>query len=83
MKEFVKSPARMQGLIEEKDMSCVPLVPTAKYFLLMPLLKNGRVKGFILVQFFNRKEMDSPELEFFDVFAMHASSALANVGILK
>ena len=83
LEDFIKDPVRMQGLPEEKDMGCMPLAEGAKYFLLLPLLKNGKAKGFILLEFFSRKTMEAQELEFFDIFSMHASSALANVDILK
>ena len=39
--------------------------------------------GFIFLGFNKKKSVGTQDLEFLDVFAMHASTALAKAGVLK
>lgn len=79
----VKNKTRMQGHPEKLGASLVPLIKGAIYILMLPLVKENKLKGVLLLEFLERQSMDSQELEFFDIFSMHASLALSNAGILK
>lgn len=46
-------------------------------------MKGTSLGGFIFLGFDKKKSMDTQDLEFLDVFAMHASNALTRVGALK
>ena len=54
-----------------------------EYFVTLPLSKGTNLGGFIFLGFDKQKSVDKQDLEFLDVFAMHASNALIKAGILK
>lgn len=56
-----------------------------KCFVVLPLKKrrDNKLKGFLLLGFTNVQCMDSQELEFYDVFSMHASAALLGAEVFK
>ncbi len=51
------------------------------YFIALPIVESENFRGFLFLGFTDRKSMDSQELEFFDVFAVHASAALKSAKV--
>ncbi|MFA6973295.1 MAG: GAF domain-containing protein [Parcubacteria group bacterium] len=83
LKNLVKNPVRLQGAPAEHGVGAAPLAAGIQYFLLLPIMKEKKAKGCIFLEFFRKRSMDTHELEFFDVFSMHASMALVNIGVIK
>jgi transcriptional regulator with GAF, ATPase, and Fis domain len=53
------------------------------YFVALPIKKEKKCIGLLFLAFADRKSMDTQELEFLDVFSVHASNALVKAGVLK
>lgn len=73
----------LKGRCADYDFKIFNLKPF-KYFLAIPLVRkrDNRLKGFLILVFSKEKNIDSKDLEFYDIFAMHAASALLNAGVL-
>ncbi len=53
------------------------------YFVALPIKKEKKCIGLLFLGFTDRKSMDTQELEFLDIFAMHASSAILRAEIMN
>ena len=81
--KIIKEKVRVNGSCELADPGCFNEANLFSYFIALPLVKENRAGGFIFLGFSGIKSMDPQELEFLDVFAMHAASALSDAGLLK
>lgn len=82
-KKLISGKARLNGPRELFDAGCLNLGNKLNYCVVLPLFREKHCRGFIFLGFSKRKSMDVQELEFLDVFAMHASTALTRAGVLK
>ncbi len=91
--KFLEEDELVSCLVEEKaimkgdclDYGCKIFdMNKLKHFLAIPLVRkrDGRLKGFIILGFAKKKIIDAKDVEFYDVFAMHAAAALLNAGVL-
>lgn len=82
-KRLLQEKNRISGPCDIVDPGCFNKNELLSYFAAFPLVEKNKASGFIFLGFSGIKSMDSQELEFLDVFAMQASSALHNARILK
>jgi len=86
--KFLKPLIARQKKIEARsdifDLGCFNIDGKIRCYLIIPLSKKktGRLKGAIFLGFRNEKKLFEQELEFYDVFERHASSALFHARIL-
>ncbi len=83
LKHLIKEKEIVSGDIKKYEAELLALDKKMEYFVTLPLLKGTTLGGFIFLGFDKRKGVDEQDLEFLDVFAMHASNALAKVGVLE
>lgn len=83
LKYLIKERGLHSGDIKRYEAELLALDNRLEYFVTLPLLMGTSLEGFIFLGFDKRKVVDAQDLEFLDVFAMHASNALAKVGVLK
>jgi PAS domain S-box-containing protein len=83
LRYLIKERGLISGDIKRYEAEILALDNKLKYFVTLPLLKGASLEGFIFLGFDKRKSVDMQDLEFLDVFSVHASSALAKVGVLK
>lgn len=82
-KQFSREQSILKGDPKKVSLGAVSLDKKLSYFLALPLRIGREVRGFIFLGFQNKSPVESYELEFYEVFAIHAASALSNAGILK
>ena len=82
-KVFDKGKKLINGDIKQYEGELLALDNKLEYFVTLPLSKGASLGGFIFLGFDKKKNVDAQDLEFLDVFAMHASNALAQAGVLK
>jgi PAS domain S-box-containing protein len=70
--------SRTNGITDHDGTSFEKFGKKMTYCVTLPLLNKKKPKGFIHLGFDDIISLDSQELEFLDVFAIHSSSALAN-----
>jgi hypothetical protein len=83
LKHLIKERVLISGDIRRYEGEILSLDNKLEYFVTLPLLKGTDLGGFIFLGFDKKKGVDAQDLEFFDVFAMHASNALAKAGVLE
>ncbi|OGI29659.1 MAG: hypothetical protein A2288_00895 [Candidatus Moranbacteria bacterium RIFOXYA12_FULL_44_15] len=83
VKALVREKSVIKGYSGRYDLDWVNPERKLKYFLALPLKREKKVEGFIFLGFKNKNGMESHESEFYEIFAIHASMALVNAGILK
>jgi PAS domain S-box-containing protein len=83
LRHLVKEKGFISGDIKRYEAELLALDNKLEYFVTLPLSKGTSLGGFIFLGFDKKKSVDTQDLEFLDVFAMHASSALTNAGVLK
>jgi len=81
---LVKKQSIMEVRSDVYNLGCLNINNEIRCYLVIPLLrrKTGELKGVIFLGYANDKKLFSQELEFYDVFERHASSALFNAKIL-
>jgi transcriptional regulator with GAF, ATPase, and Fis domain len=79
---FLRNLARekvvVKGAMNKHMLARIDVGRKLTYFLALPLIQDKLLKGFIFLGFDDRVSMDSNEIDFFDVFAIHSSMALLN-----
>lgn len=83
LKHLIKEKGLISGDIKRFEAELLVLDNKLEYFVTLPLLRGASLGGFIFLGFDKMKGVDTQDLEFLDVFAMHASNALAKAGVLK
>jgi hypothetical protein len=75
--------SRINGPCQQFSPCCFKINLGFKYFTVLPLARNEKLRGFIFLGFDDRVSMDPEELEFLDVFTTYATIALFTAKILK
>ena len=83
LRHLIKERGLISGDIKRYEAELLALDNKLEYFVTLPLSTGANLGGFIFLGFDKKKNVDAQDLEFLDVFAMHASSALAKAGVLK
>lgn len=83
LKHLIKERGITRGDIRQYEADLLMLDNKLEYFVTLPLSKGTDLGGFIFLGFNKKKSLATQDLEFLDVFAMHASNALARAGVLK
>ncbi|EKE11240.1 MAG: hypothetical protein ACD_15C00113G0005 [uncultured bacterium] len=83
IKHLIKEKVLISGDIKRYEAELLALDNKLEYFVTLPLSKGTSLGGFIFLGFDKKKNVETQDLEFLDVFAMHASSALVKAGVLK
>lgn len=83
LKHLIKEKRLISGDIKRYEAELLALDNKLEYFVTLPLSKGTILGGFIFLGFDEKKSVDAQDLEFLDVFAMHASNALVKAGVLK
>lgn len=82
LRQLIREKNRLSGDIKEHDVALFSLDNKLEYFVTLPLSQGRKLKGLIFLGFGTEKRMETQELEFLDVFSMHASVALLNAKAL-
>jgi len=83
LRHLIKQRGLISGDIKRYEAELLALDNKLEYFVTLPLSRGTALGGFIFLGFDKKKSVDAQDLEFLDVFAMHASSALIKAGVLK
>jgi len=85
LKKIILEKGKASEITGEQAFRRLSLNGNLKCFAVLPLKKrrDNALKGFLLLGFTDAKCMDPQELEFYDVFSMHASAALLGAEVLK
>jgi transcriptional regulator with GAF, ATPase, and Fis domain len=83
LRHLIKERGLISGDIKKYEAELLALDNKLEYFVTLPLLKGSSLGGFIFLGFDKQKIVDRQDLEFLDVFATHASNALAKMGVLR
>lgn len=83
LRYLIKEKALIKGDIKRYEAGLLALDNKLEYFVTLPLSKGTALGGFIFLGFDKKESVDAQDLEFLDVFAVHASSALVNAGVLE
>ncbi len=83
LRHLIKERGLISGDIKRYEAELLALDNKLEYFVTPPLLMGSNLGGFIFLGFDKKKSVGTQDLEFLDVFAMHASTALAKAGVLK
>lgn len=83
LKHLLREKNRISGNVRQHEVGLLAPDNKLEYFIALPLLKETALEGFIFLGFNKKKSVDTQDLEFLDVFAMHASNALVQAGVLK
>lgn len=76
-----KEKKRLNGNVQQCKIGLPVIEKKSSYFVVLPLLKEAIFAGFILLGFSKRKSMDTQDLEFLDIFALHTSKALCRMKV--
>jgi PAS domain S-box-containing protein len=82
LRHLIKEKTRIAGNIQQYKAELLKLNRKVDYFITLPLSRDNKLKGFIFLGFDNDKALRKEDEEFLDIFAIHASSALAKAGVL-
>lgn len=82
---IVKNKESFEGFTKKERIGCLNVDNKVKCFLTLPLVRkrSSELKGVIFLGFSSFKQLGNQEIEFFDVFASHAFSALMSAKVLK
>lgn len=86
--KFLSLLVKRQSIMEVRSdiykLGCFNINNKVRCYLIIPLLKRktGKLKGAIFLGYVNDKKLFNQELEFYNVFERHASSALFNAKVL-
>ncbi len=82
LRTFLKQKEMLRGSIANNQLGKLDFKNKLKYFVMIPLGPRRNFSGVLFLGFLDRKSMESQELEFLDIFSIHASSALVGAGVL-
>lgn len=83
LKHLIKKKNLISGDIKRYEAELLVLDNKLEYFVTLPLSRGTALGGFIFLGFDKQKSVERQDLEFLDVFAMHASNALIKAGVLE
>lgn len=83
LKYLLKEKSTISGDIKKFEAELLALDNKLEYFVTLPLSKGSLLGGFIFLGFNKKHTVATQDLEFLDIFAMHASNALVKAGILE
>lgn len=83
LRHLIKQKGLISGDIKRHEAGLLALDNELEYFVTLPLSKGTALGGFIFLGFNKKKNVETQDLEFLDIFAMHASNALAKAGVLE
>lgn len=83
LKLLLKEKKLISGDIKRYEAELLVMDNKLEYFITLPLSKETTLGGFIFLGFDKKHNVNAQDLEFLDIFAMHASRALIKAGILK
>lgn len=83
LKHLLKQKSTISGDIKVFEAELLALDNKLEYFVTLPLSKGSLLGGFIFLGFDKKHTVATQDLEFLDIFAMHASNALIKAGILQ
>lgn len=77
-----KEKRRFNGCTQHCETGMSVIEKRHDYFVALPLMKEDVFSGFILLWFDKIKSIETQELEFLDIFALHTSKVLSRMRIL-
>ena len=83
LKQLLNEKKLTNGDIRQYEADLLTLDNKLEYFVSLPLEKGSGLGGFIFLGFKKKTTVNVEDLEFLDVFAMHASHALNKAGVLE
>lgn len=83
LSKLLNEKVRVNGPSEVIDPRIILENAKISYIVALPFIKSKECRGFMLLGFDKIKSIDKQELEFLDVFALHASNALSRAGVLN
>lgn len=83
LRHLLKEKSLISGDIRRYEGELLAIDNKLEYFVTLPLSKGSALGGFIFLAFNKKHNIGTQDLEFLDVFAMHASNALTKAGVLK
>ena len=83
LKHLIREKGLISGDINRYEAELLVIDNKLEYFVTLPLSKGSALRGFNFLGFDTKDTVETQDLEFLDVFATHASSALIKAGILK
>lgn len=83
LRHLLKEKSLISGDIKRYEGELLALDNKLEYFVTLPLSKGAALGGFIFLGFNKKHDIGTQDLEFLDVFAMHASNALMKAGVLR
>lgn len=83
LKHLLREKSLISGDIKHYEAELLASDNKLKYFVTLPLSKGSDLGGFIFLGFNKKHNMSTQDLEFLNVFSMHASKALIEAGVLE
>lgn len=83
LKNLMEEKKRINSSCDLFELSYLNHNKKISYFVVLPLIYEKVCAGFLFLGFEKRKSMDAHELEFLDVFSVHASTALARLKVIR
>ncbi len=83
LKQLLLEKKLANGDIRQYEADLLALDNKLEYFVSLPLERGSGLGGFIFLGFKKKTTVNMEDLEFLDVFAMHASHALNRAGVLE
>ncbi|MDO8566041.1 MAG: PAS domain S-box protein [Candidatus Moranbacteria bacterium] len=83
LKHLLREKSLISGDIKRYEAELLASDNKLEYFVTLPLSKGTALGGFIFLGFNKKHTVATQDLEFLDVFAMHASKALMEAGVLE
>lgn len=83
LKHLLREKSLISGDIKRYEAELLASDNKLEYFVTLPLSKGTALGGFIFLGFNKKHEVSTQDLEFLDVFSMHASKALIEAGVLE
>lgn len=83
LRHLLKEKNIISGNIKRYETKLLALDNELEYFVTLPLSRGTTLGGFIFLGFDKKESVGMQDLEFLDVFSMHASNALIKAGVLK
>lgn len=83
LKHLLREKNLISGDIRRYEGELLALNNRLEYFVTLPLSKGMALGGFIFLGFSKKHSVSTQDLEFLDIFSLHASRALIKAGVLK
>jgi transcriptional regulator with GAF, ATPase, and Fis domain len=83
VRRLVKEKKRISCSCKSSEIGHLNQRDDLNYFVALPLVRQKMCRGFLFLGYEKRNYMETQELEFLDIFAIHAASALARLGVIE